>query len=194
MRLAGRHLVAGFMHDHGETRTGLGVPVKGVREASWSGPAALRERYPSASLVREGVVVFRVMGAPAAPPPASTAPRASCGSPPSARTPSTIAGGSELAHLIHDDHEHAEALRELDRLLDAAPEPGTPEPDELQLLALVIEMYEERRWPMELADPVDAILFVMDERGSRARISSPTWAAGRGCRRCLRESAASAPA
>lgn len=87
-----------------------------------------------------------------------------------------------MAHLIHDDEEHAVALRELDRLLDAAPQPGTPEADELQLLALVIEMYEERRWPMELPDPVDAILFVMDERGlsrkdlepylgSRARVS-----------------------
>lgn len=62
MRLAGRHLIAAFMREHADVRTALSVWVKGVREASWSGPAALRGRYPSASFVREGVVVFRVMG------------------------------------------------------------------------------------------------------------------------------------
>jgi HTH-type transcriptional regulator / antitoxin HigA len=74
-----------------------------------------------------------------------------------------------VAHLIHNDAEHAAALAELDALMDAAPTPGTPRADELQLLALVIEMYEKRRWPMELPDPVDAILFVMDQRGLSRR-------------------------
>ena len=74
-----------------------------------------------------------------------------------------------MAHLIHDDVEHAAALSELDGLLDAAPAPGTPQADELQLLALVIEMYEKHRWPFELPDPVDAILFVMDQRGLSRR-------------------------
>jgi HTH-type transcriptional regulator/antitoxin HigA len=74
-----------------------------------------------------------------------------------------------VAHLIHDDAEHAAALAELDALLDAAPAPGTPQADELQLLALVIEMYEKHRWPMGLPDPVDAILFVMDQRGLSRR-------------------------
>jgi HTH-type transcriptional regulator/antitoxin HigA len=74
-----------------------------------------------------------------------------------------------VAHLIHDDAEHAAALAELDALLDAAPAPGTPQADELQLLALVIEMYEKHRWPFELPDPVDAILFVMDQRGLSRR-------------------------
>ena len=74
-----------------------------------------------------------------------------------------------MAHLIHDDAEHAAALIELDALLDAVPAPGTPQADELQLLALVIEMYEKQRWPFELPDPVDAILFVMDQRGLTRR-------------------------
>jgi len=74
-----------------------------------------------------------------------------------------------VAHLIHDDAEHAAALVELDALLGAAPAPGTPQADELQLLALVIEMYEKQRWPFELPDPVDAILFVMDQRGLSRR-------------------------
>ena len=74
-----------------------------------------------------------------------------------------------MAHLIHNDAEHAAALAALDALLDAAPTPGTPPADELQLLAMVIEMYEKHRWPLELPDPVDAILFVMDQRGLSRR-------------------------
>lgn len=74
-----------------------------------------------------------------------------------------------MAHLIHSDAEHAAALSDLDRLLDAGPAPGTPLSDELQLLALVIEIYEKHRWPIDLPDPVDAILFVMDQRGLTRR-------------------------
>jgi len=74
-----------------------------------------------------------------------------------------------MARIIHSDAEHAEALAELDRLLALAPQPGTPEADELQLLALVIEIYEQHRWPVALPDPVDAILFVMDQQGLTRR-------------------------
>ena len=70
-----------------------------------------------------------------------------------------------MARLISDDEGHASALAELDRLLDLDPRPDSPEADELQLLALVIEIYEQRRWPIPLPDPVDAILFVMDQQG-----------------------------
>lgn len=31
--------------------------------------------------------------------------------------------------------------------------------------SLVIDIYERRRWPIALPDPIDAILFVMDQRG-----------------------------
>jgi len=74
-----------------------------------------------------------------------------------------------MARIIHSDAEHAEALAELDRLLELAPQPGTPEADELQLLALVIEIYEQHRWPVALPDPVDAILFIMDQQGLTRR-------------------------
>ena len=74
-----------------------------------------------------------------------------------------------MARLIHDDAEHAAALAELDRLLELGPRPDAPEADELHLLALVIEIYEQRRWPIALPDPVDAILFVMDQRGLTRR-------------------------
>jgi HTH-type transcriptional regulator/antitoxin HigA len=78
-----------------------------------------------------------------------------------------------MARIIHTDEEHAAALIELDQLLELDPAPGSPQADELQLLALVIEIYEQRRWPVGLPDPVDAILFVMDQRGLTRRDLEP---------------------
>jgi HTH-type transcriptional regulator/antitoxin HigA len=78
-----------------------------------------------------------------------------------------------MAGIIHNDEEHAEALATLDRLLDIDPRPGTPEADDLQLLALVIETYEKTRWPIGLPDPVDAILFRMDQQGLSRRNLEP---------------------
>jgi len=78
-----------------------------------------------------------------------------------------------VAGIIHDDVQHAEALAALDRLLDLDPESGTPEGDELQLLALVIETYEKQRWPIGLPGPVDAIVFCMDQQGLSRRDLEP---------------------
>ena len=78
-----------------------------------------------------------------------------------------------MAGIIHDDAQHAEALAALDRLLDLEPESDTPEADELQLLALVIETYEKQRWPIGLPGPVDAIVFCMDQQGLSRRDLEP---------------------
>ena len=74
-----------------------------------------------------------------------------------------------MARVIHTDADHNEALAELDRLMEIDPEPGTPEADELDLLALTIETYEKERFPIELPDPVEAIRFRMDQAGLSQR-------------------------
>jgi HTH-type transcriptional regulator/antitoxin HigA len=74
-----------------------------------------------------------------------------------------------MAGMIHNEEEHAEALAALDRLMELDPEVGTPEADELQLLALVIETYENERFPIGLPDPIEAIRFRMDQEGLRQR-------------------------
>jgi HTH-type transcriptional regulator/antitoxin HigA len=66
---------------------------------------------------------------------------------------------------ITTDAEHAEALAEIDRLLDRNPAAGTAPADRLGVLATLVEAYEERRWPIEAPDPVEAILFAMEQRG-----------------------------
>ncbi|HJW75934.1 MAG TPA: ImmA/IrrE family metallo-endopeptidase [Thermoleophilia bacterium] len=74
-----------------------------------------------------------------------------------------------MAQVIHTDTEHRKALAALDRLLVLDPEPGTPEANELELLALTIETYEKERFPIAPPDPVDAIRFRMDQAGLSQR-------------------------
>jgi HTH-type transcriptional regulator / antitoxin HigA len=74
-----------------------------------------------------------------------------------------------VTRVIHNDTEHRDALAALDRLLVLDPEDGTPEADELDLLALVIETYEKERFPITPPDPVDAIRFRMDQAGLSQR-------------------------
>jgi len=48
-------------------------------------------------------------------------------------------------------------------LMDA--EPGTPEGDELDILATLVEVYEQRHYPMDAPNPVEFIKNVMEFRG-----------------------------
>ena len=81
---------------------------------------------------------------------------------------------------IRTDADHAAALAAIESLWQAAP--GTPEHDRLEILAMLVDDYESRRWPIQPADPVDLIRYVMEQRGltrkdleaalgSRARVS-----------------------
>ena len=64
---------------------------------------------------------------------------------------------------IRTADEHARALAEVERLWDAAA--GSPEDDRLQVLVLLIENYERTLVPMAPPDPIDALLFRMDQAG-----------------------------
>jgi len=66
-------------------------------------------------------------------------------------------------HPIHTDADHKAALAEIERIFDAAP--GTPEADKLDILATLVERYEEQRWPVPEGDPVEIIRFMMEQRG-----------------------------
>ena len=66
---------------------------------------------------------------------------------------------------IRNDADYEAALREIEVYFEREPEPGSTEADRFDLLALVIEDYEERRWPIDPPDPVDAIRFSMEISG-----------------------------
>jgi HTH-type transcriptional regulator/antitoxin HigA len=64
---------------------------------------------------------------------------------------------------IHTETDYEDAIKSLAALW-GAPE-GSPESDQLDVLATLIEKYEEQHFPMDLPDPVDAILFRMEQQG-----------------------------
>ncbi|GEO80058.1 transcriptional regulator [Pararhodospirillum oryzae] len=69
--------------------------------------------------------------------------------------------------LIKNPEDYEAALERIDRLMEA--EPGTPEGDELELLATLIEMYEDKAFPIGLPSVAEAIAFRMDQMNLRPR-------------------------
>lgn len=67
--------------------------------------------------------------------------------------------------IIKTEQGHRQALERLTQLMDLDPVPGTSEADEIDLLALLIEHYEQERYPMAPPDPIEAIRFRMDQMG-----------------------------
>ena len=66
---------------------------------------------------------------------------------------------------LRSEADYAAALDEIERHFDKEPKPGTPTADCFDLLALVIEDYENKHWPIEPPDPVDAIRYRMATGG-----------------------------
>ena len=69
--------------------------------------------------------------------------------------------------IIKSPAEHEAALARLMALMDADPREGSREADELDVLAMLIDQYEQHEFPIELPDPVDAIRFRMEQQGLR---------------------------
>jgi len=64
---------------------------------------------------------------------------------------------------IRTKADYKEALKRVDQIFDA--EVGTPEGDELDILATLVEKYEDEHYPIESPDPIDAIKFRLDQMG-----------------------------
>ena len=76
--------------------------------------------------------------------------------------------------------DYKAALAEIERLWGSRG--GTPEGDRLEILATLIDAYEDEHFPMDPPDPIDAIKFRMEQQnltrndlaeilGSRARVT-----------------------
>jgi len=63
--------------------------------------------------------------------------------------------------IIKSENEYEQALERLEEIFDAPI--GTPEGDESELLALLIEKYEEENYPMPDPDPIEAIKYMMEQ-------------------------------
>ena len=69
--------------------------------------------------------------------------------------------------VLKSAQEHRVALARIAELMDADPAEGTPEADELEVLALLVDRYEKDRFPVGPPDAVEAIRFRMDQMGLR---------------------------
>ena len=85
-----------------------------------------------------------------------------------------------LVRPIRTEEDYRRARNRIEKLMSA--EPGTPEGDELDVLATLVDAYEEKHFPMDAPSPVAAIQFRMEQQGltrkdlepligSRARVS-----------------------
>lgn len=66
---------------------------------------------------------------------------------------------------LHTETDYKEALQQLSSLMDTAPEPGSRQGDLLAVLAILIEQYEARHYPIDPPDPIEAIIFRMEQSG-----------------------------
>lgn len=62
---------------------------------------------------------------------------------------------------IKDELVYQETLGRIEELWGA--EPDTPQGDELDILLVLVEAYEEKHYPIPPSDPVEAILFRADQ-------------------------------
>ena len=58
---------------------------------------------------------------------------------------------------IKNEQEYDLALNRVDELMDISPKIGTIQSDELEVLVMLIEKYEEKHWYISEPDPIEAI-------------------------------------
>ena len=66
---------------------------------------------------------------------------------------------------VRSEQEYNAALEQIEKLWGATP--ATPEGDELDVLLTLVKVYEEENHPVPPPSPVEAIRFVMEQRGMK---------------------------
>jgi len=68
---------------------------------------------------------------------------------------------------IRNEADYQKALERLELIFDA--KRGTPEGDELEILAIVVDNYENEHFPIGMPDPISAIKFRMEQMGMKQK-------------------------
>jgi HTH-type transcriptional regulator/antitoxin HigA len=66
---------------------------------------------------------------------------------------------------LHTEADYEWALKEVERYFDNPPTPGTPEAGRFDVLAVLIEKYEDSHYDMPAADPIAVLHFAIDSMG-----------------------------
>ena len=72
---------------------------------------------------------------------------------------------------IKTDADYRAALSEVEKLMMA--EPDTPEGEKLDVWVTLVEAYERKHYPLDLPDPIEAIKFVMEQKGLTVKDLEP---------------------
>lgn len=68
---------------------------------------------------------------------------------------------------IRSEKDYQNALNRLEDIFDA--KKGTDEGDELEILSILIDQYENENFPIGMPDPIEAIKFRMEQMGMKQK-------------------------
>ncbi len=68
-------------------------------------------------------------------------------------------------HVLKGDAEYGAAIAEIERLLDDDVEAGSEGYDRLEFLSVLVEHFEDERYPMGGVTPQQAVTFMLEQRG-----------------------------
>ena len=68
---------------------------------------------------------------------------------------------------IRNEKDYQKALDRLEDIFDA--KEGTDEGDELEILSILIDRYENENFPIGMPDPIEAIKFRMEQMGMKQK-------------------------
>jgi HTH-type transcriptional regulator/antitoxin HigA len=69
--------------------------------------------------------------------------------------------------VIKTQAQYEATLARIEEIFDARP--GTAKGDELELLVLLVETYEDKTYPIDLPDPIEALRFRMEQDGLKPK-------------------------
>jgi antitoxin component HigA of HigAB toxin-antitoxin module len=68
-------------------------------------------------------------------------------------------------HVLRSEAEYNAAIAEIERLLDEDAERGSDGYDRLEFLSVLVEHYEDERYPMGAVTPQEAVTFMLEQKG-----------------------------
>jgi HTH-type transcriptional regulator/antitoxin HigA len=68
-------------------------------------------------------------------------------------------------HVLKNDEEYEAAIAEIDRLVDEDVLAGSDGYDRLEFLSVLVEHYEDKRYPMGAVTPQQAVAFMLEQKG-----------------------------
>ncbi|WP_439484137.1 helix-turn-helix domain-containing protein [Cyclobacterium plantarum] len=68
---------------------------------------------------------------------------------------------------IRNEKDYQNALERLEDIFDS--KKGTEEGDELEILSILIDQYENENFPIGMPDPIEAIKFRMEQMGMKQK-------------------------